>query len=101
MVKGESLPDRYVELGYILRRNSWGRGIATEAAGRLVQFAFEVAEIDPVVAIIDEPNDASRRVLRKLGFEEAGYRRAYAEQSLAFTLAHTRWAARNQPDDDN
>ena len=93
LVNGDSLPDRDIELGYILRQKAWGRGIATEAAGRLIRFAFETGDIDPIWAIIDEPNHASRGVLTKIGFEDVGYRYAYAEQSLSFKLTRQRWEA--------
>jgi RimJ/RimL family protein N-acetyltransferase len=56
-----------IALSYVLCRASWRRGIATEAAGRLLQHAFEVQRLDRVMAVIMAGNTASRRVLEKLG----------------------------------
>jgi len=60
-------PSDEIALSYVLCRSSWGRGIATEAAGRLLQHAFEVQALDRVMAVIMPGNTASKRVLEKLG----------------------------------
>ena len=48
-------------------RAAWGRGIATEAAARLLRHAFEVHQLDRLMAVIMAGNTASKRVLEKLG----------------------------------
>lgn len=60
-------PSDEIGLSYVLRRASWKRGIATEAGGRLLQYAFEVAQLDRVMAVVMAGNLASKRVLLKLG----------------------------------
>jgi len=60
-------PSDEIALSYVLGRAAWGRGIATEAAGRLLQHAFEVLRLDRVMAVIMTGNTASKRVLEKLG----------------------------------
>jgi ribosomal-protein-alanine N-acetyltransferase len=60
-------PSDEIALSYVLRRASWGQGIATEAAGRLLRCAFEVQQLDRVLAVIMAGNAPSERVLRKLG----------------------------------
>ena len=60
-------PSDEIALSYVLRRASWRRGIATEAAGRLLQHAFEVHQLDRVMAVTMTGNTASKRVLEKLG----------------------------------
>ena len=59
-------PSDEIALSYGLRRQSWGQGIATEAAGRLLRYAFEFHQLDCVMAVIMAGNVASRRVLEKL-----------------------------------
>jgi ribosomal-protein-alanine N-acetyltransferase len=59
-------PSDEIALSYVLRRKSWGQGIATEAAGRLLQCAFELHRLDRVMAVIMSGNLASSRVLEKL-----------------------------------
>jgi ribosomal-protein-alanine N-acetyltransferase len=57
-----------LELGYLLRRDRWGRGLATEAAAACLAAAFDGLGLSEVVAVVDVGNDASLRVLRKVGF---------------------------------
>jgi len=57
------------ELAYLLSRAHWGRGLATEAARRCLDFAFSERAWPEVVALVRLGNAASARVLRKLGME--------------------------------
>jgi RimJ/RimL family protein N-acetyltransferase len=63
----DSRAHRRAELGYILRRDRWGRGYATEAAGLLVDFAFDRLGMNRVWAVCDPENPGSTRVLEKCG----------------------------------
>lgn len=56
-----------VEVGWRLARAQWGRGFATEAAREALRFGFESCGIDPIISIRHVRNDASRRVMEKLG----------------------------------
>jgi RimJ/RimL family protein N-acetyltransferase len=58
-----------VELGWIVRRDQWGRGIATEAGAAWRDYAFERAGMARIVSMISEVNTASRRVAEKLGLK--------------------------------
>jgi RimJ/RimL family protein N-acetyltransferase len=60
-------PSDEIALSYVLRPASWRHGIATEAASRLLQHAFEVHRLDRVMAVTMAGNTASKRVLEKLG----------------------------------
>lgn len=55
------------DLGYRLRREVWGRGLATEGAQALVRRAFEQLGAERVLAHALADNRASRRVLEKAG----------------------------------
>ena len=57
-----------IEWAYRLARHSWGQGIATEAAGALLDRAFGTVALPKVVAVTYPENRASQRVLEKLGF---------------------------------
>ena len=56
-----------IELGWVVRHEMKGRGIATEAGAAWRDFAFEVLRLERIVSMIDEENAASRRVAEKLG----------------------------------
>lgn len=66
-------PDyRSATMGYCLDHASWGQGFATEAAGALLQWAFDALDLNRVQAETDTRNTASSRVLEKLGFVREG-----------------------------
>lgn len=60
------------ELGYWLGKAWWGKGLATEAAKRVVRFAFEELGADRMVSGHLADNPASGRVLEKCGFRYTG-----------------------------
>ena len=55
-------------LGYVVRRDHWGRGIVTEACRAALAFGFEQAGFERVELWINADNHASQRVAAKLGF---------------------------------
>ncbi|MFE6101486.1 GNAT family N-acetyltransferase [Streptomyces laurentii] len=56
-----------VEVGWRLGRAHWGRGLATEAAAAAVRFGFEERGLERIVSIAQVGNDASERIMTKLG----------------------------------
>ena len=60
------------EFGYWLGKPFWGRGYATEAAYRLVRYAFEALDVESVHAGWFHDNPASGHVLAKLGARHNG-----------------------------
>ena len=65
-----------LEIGYWLRADSEGKGLASEAAAALTRVAFERCGVDRVEVRIDPANERSQRVPERLGFtHEATLRR--------------------------
>jgi ribosomal-protein-alanine N-acetyltransferase len=60
------------QIGYYVGPPYWGQGYATEAAGRLVRYAFDNLRFDRMVAHVFVGNTRSLRVLQKLGFAVIG-----------------------------
>jgi RimJ/RimL family protein N-acetyltransferase len=57
------------EIGWRLNREHQGKGLATEGARKIVDFAFNHFFLDEVVAITAIANTPSRRVMEKLGMK--------------------------------
>jgi [ribosomal protein S5]-alanine N-acetyltransferase len=55
-----------IEIGYHVRRDQWGKGLATEAARACRDFGFARISVDRLVSII-RPKNPSRRVAEKNG----------------------------------
>lgn len=70
--KGPPGPEGEVEIGYGLVATARGRGLASEAARALVDWALRDARVRRIVAHTEAGNGASERVLAKLGFAPAG-----------------------------
>jgi len=79
---GLETPDRAVT-GYVLARDSWGRGFATEALGAVIGVASTIG-LRFLVALCHPEHAASIRVLQKCGFrQEARLERAYEFPNLS------------------
>lgn len=57
------------EIGYVLSKEYWGRGLMTEAVKEVIRYAFEVENYDFLLCSHFNYNDRSRRVIEKSGFE--------------------------------
>jgi [ribosomal protein S5]-alanine N-acetyltransferase len=60
------------ELGYMLGRKYWGRGLAREAATLAIDHAFGTLGLRRLEADIDPRNVASAKLLERLGFQKEG-----------------------------
>lgn len=68
-----------VDLGYRLRRDCWGQGLATEAASACLEYGFRSLRLPRIIGLVEPENRASIRVLEKTGFNldsEVEYRGA-------------------------
>ncbi len=65
-----AIPDRPMT-GYVLARDAWGKGFATEALGAMVDVACSL-QLPRLLACCHPDNAASIRVLEKGGFELEG-----------------------------
>ena len=59
----------FVELGYVLSKDYWGKGLMTEASKRVIEFIFSDLGVDYITVCHFVENDRSRRVIEKLGFK--------------------------------
>ena len=56
-----------IEIGYRLHPDYWNRGLATEAARAVYDYAFSVLKLDRVISLIHPENHPSLRVAEKNG----------------------------------
>ena len=59
------------EIGYIIARSAWGKGLATEAVNAVIARAFTQGRAR-LHADVDPRNARSIKLLKKLGFRETG-----------------------------
>ncbi len=70
--KGPPDENRCLEMGYRIVAQARGVGYATEAARALIAFVRELDGVEWVTAECDPDNEASLRVLSRVGFRETG-----------------------------
>ncbi|MCG8436129.1 MAG: GNAT family N-acetyltransferase [Gammaproteobacteria bacterium] len=80
------------EIGFSLRRQSQGMGLAKEAVSAAIAFIFEEADIRRIIGIVDARNAGAIKLLQKLGMQhietkQAVFRGAPCEEHL-FALYH-------------
>jgi RimJ/RimL family protein N-acetyltransferase len=66
--------DRAIRIGYGVAPDCQGRGIATRAVGKVLQWAKADPRLNCVTAETDHHNTASHRVLERNGFARVGTR---------------------------
>lgn len=95
---GEKRQRNVTEIGYMLAREHWGRGIAREAVSALIDRIFAEGQ-RKVFADTDPDNVPSRGLLERLGFKLEGYLRAEWETHLGvrdttfYGLLRDEWSA--------
>ncbi|HJQ60963.1 MAG TPA: GNAT family N-acetyltransferase [Vineibacter sp.] len=71
-VKTDPLVAGEIEPTIALSPAAWGKGLATEVLRMVIDHAFNRLGLNRLVAIVDEPNTASRRLMARVGFRETG-----------------------------
>lgn len=88
------------EIGWLIREDRWRRGYAHEAMRAVIDWAFETIGVPHLVAITSEANEASWRLMEKLGmrrrkdldFEDP----AYSERdnpAIQHSISRAEWEA--------
>ena len=79
------------EIGWTLARNVWGKGFATEAARRALQFGFNELDKDHVISLIHPDNAASIRVAERLGESLEGKTELLGHDVLIYGIDRPTW----------
>ncbi len=81
----------YYDLGYRLKKNYWGQGIATETALLSLDYGFQTLNLQEIGGVAAIDNIASNTVLQKVGLQ---YKETFDYQGDPhhwYTLCKTEW----------
>lgn len=78
--------DRQFETGYWVAKDFLGKGLATEGCNAAIRYAFEKLDARSIYINYYADNEASRRVIEKLGFTKTGVRPKAQTRCLDGTL---------------
>jgi ribosomal-protein-alanine N-acetyltransferase len=85
------------DISYIVAREHWGKGIVSEALRAVLDYGFDHVNLHSVEAGVTPGNDASTRMLERLGFRLEGHLREsfWADDmfvdSLIYSLLRMDW----------
>ncbi|MGB3534518.1 MAG: GNAT family N-acetyltransferase [Microcoleaceae cyanobacterium] len=80
------------EIGWHFQPSSWGKGFATEAAERIIDYGFETLHLPILYAVVKPENQRSIRVTQRLNMEPLGHTNQYYGVDLLLfrlTSGHT------------
>ena len=89
--------NRDAGMGYVIHPAYWKRGIASEAAAAVVEFGFRQRGLHRIWAEVDPSNDASARVLEKIGMIREGRLRQHKwfkddwRDSYLYSILYPEW----------
>ncbi len=75
-----------IEIGWRFRREAWGAGFATEAAGAVLDHAFTTLGLAEIVADIHPENTRSVRVAERIGLTLRGRRLHHGAPHLHYRM---------------
>ena len=80
----EDRKNERTEIVYSLSHRHWGKGLMTEAARAVMNWAFQTYSFNRMFAYCDPRNIRSRRVLEKLGMKREGQLRSHLKWNGEF-----------------
>ncbi|MFY7854993.1 MAG: GNAT family N-acetyltransferase [Rubrivivax sp.] len=80
-----------LEIGWRLHPHHWGRGFATEAAARMIDFAWANFPVASLLAVRHPDNIASERVMTRLGMRLRGIETWYGIALATHELQRDAW----------
>jgi RimJ/RimL family protein N-acetyltransferase len=75
--QGKARGVQRAELGYVLAKDYWGKGYATEAVKLALESGFQDLGVCRIEAYVDPANLGSVKVLQKSGMEQEAYLKQY------------------------
>lgn len=86
------------DIGWRLKKDSWGNGYATEGAKRCLQYAFDTLNLNKIISVFTEQNTKSEHVMKKIGMKKIGEfnhpeLKAYPklEKCICYEINKTMW----------
>jgi ribosomal-protein-alanine N-acetyltransferase len=78
-----------VEIGYILHKQFWGKGYATELARTFLDWGFNNLPVERILASVLPENKNSRHVVEKIGMNYIGNRKCWGNESAVYEILKT------------
>ena len=80
-----------IEVSYGMIRDFWGKSIGTETALAWLEFGFSEKNLDRIVAVADEHNVASWKIMEKLGMTFDRKQQHYGMDCVVYAITQEEW----------
>ena len=77
-----------VEVAYLLAKDYWNQGLATEAARASIEYGLDELKLDRIVAIARPENVGSYRVMEKVGMKYEKDAHYYNVNVVYYAIEH-------------
>jgi [ribosomal protein S5]-alanine N-acetyltransferase len=67
----------YTDIGYVISKDYWNRGITTEAVNKIIEFAFKELNVIRIQAMCQIENLSSENLMKKIGMSCEGILKKY------------------------
>ena len=84
--------DDGLELSYMFFPNSWGKGLAKEAALGSLGYGFNKLKLEKIIAITQEANKGSCNLLEKIGMHPISKFRRFDAAQLLYEITKNEYA---------
>lgn len=75
-----------IEVGYAVQKDFWGKGFATEAAQKFLEYGFKELNLERIVAVAYPENEASQNVMKRLGMNFVKVGRFYEKELVQYAI---------------
>ena len=75
-----------LEVGWMLARDAWGNGYATEAGAAAIEWAWRNLDVASLISLIQPSNSASIRVAERLGMQRQRTLTLSGQEAVVFAL---------------
>ena len=80
-----------LEIGWALGREFWGKGLAYEAAKKVLDDSFSNMGIDELISLIHPENFRSIKLAQRLGETLYDYTKVIGMECAIYRITRTRW----------
>ena len=81
-----------IEVGYAMKKDFWGKGYATEAAKRMLEYGFGELDFERIVAVASPENDASQNVMKRLEMDYIGIGKFYGNDLVQYAITKDKFS---------
>lgn len=81
------LPNSEIEIAYLLAKQYWRKGYATEISKATLEYGFDKLKLKKIVALAYPQNISSANVIKKLGMKPDGVKEFFGKIFLYFSIS--------------